>query len=103
MKTLQSLPALLGALMLAATVGCASTPTAESTGEYIDDTALTANVKAVMVNQPELNASEINVETYKGTVQLSGFVSSQADIDKAVAAARSINGVKSVTNDMRLK
>jgi|EP01034_Spumella_vulgaris_P037113 osmotically-inducible protein OsmY len=103
MKTLQSLPALLGALMLAATVGCASTPTAESTGEYIDDTALTANVKAAMVNQPELNASEINVETYKGTVQLSGFVSSQADIDKAVAAARSINGVKSVTNDMRLK
>ncbi|KQV84931.1 transporter [Massilia sp. Root351] len=103
MKTLQSLPALLGALMLAATVGCASTPTAESTGEYIDDTVLTANVKAAMVNQPELNASEINVETYKGTVQLSGFVSSQADIDKAVAAARSINGVKSVTNDMRLK
>ncbi|KQW87339.1 transporter [Massilia sp. Root418] len=103
MKTLQSIPTLLAALMLAATVGCASTPTSESTGEYIDDTALTANVKAAMVNQPELNASEINVETYKGTVQLSGFVSSQADIDKAVAAARSINGVKSVTNDMRLK
>ncbi|WP_377701165.1 BON domain-containing protein [Pseudoduganella sp. UC29_71] len=103
MRTLQSVPALLSALMLAAMVGCASTPTAESTGEYIDDTVLTANVKAAMVNQPELNASEINVETYKGTVQLSGFVSSQADIDKAVAAARSINGVKSVTNDMRLK
>lgn len=103
MRTLQSIPALLGALMLAATVGCASTPTAESTGEYIDDTVLTTNVKAAMVNQPELNASEINVETFKGTVQLSGFVSSQADIDKAVAAARSINGVKSVTNDMRLK
>jgi len=103
MKTLQSIPALLGALMLAATVGCASTSTADSTGEYIDDTALTANVKAAMVNQPELNASDINVETYQGTVQLSGFVSSQADIDKAVAAARSINGVKSVTNDMRVK
>ncbi|MYN11122.1 BON domain-containing protein [Pseudoduganella aquatica] len=103
MKPLQSLPALLGALLLAATVGCASTSTSESTGEYLDDTVLTANVKAAMVNQPDLKASEINVETYKGAVQLSGFVSSQEEIDKAVAAARSINGVKSVTNDMRLK
>ena len=103
MKILQSIPALLSTLLLAATVGCASTPVSESTGEYVEDTVLTTNVKAAMVNQPELNASEINVETYKGKVQLSGFVSSQADIDKAVAAARSINGVKSVTNDMRLK
>lgn len=103
MKILQSLPALLATLLLAATVGCASTPVPDSTGEYVDDTVLTTNVKAAMVNQPELNASEINVETYKGKVQLSGFVSSQADIDKAVAAARSINGVKTVRNDMRLK
>lgn len=103
MNTRQSIPALLGTLMLAATVGCASTSMPDSAGEHVDDTALTANVKAAMVNQPELNASEINVETYQGTVQLSGFASSQADIDKAVAAARSINGVKSVTNDLRLK
>lgn len=103
MKTFKSVPVLFSALAFAALTGCASTPTTESTGEYIDDVVLTTNVKAAMVNQPELNASEINVETYKGKVQLSGFVSSQADIDKAVAAARSINGVKSVTNDMRTK
>ncbi|SFU80191.1 BON domain-containing protein [Pseudoduganella namucuonensis] len=103
MKIVKSLPALLSALTLSALAACASTPTTESTGEYIDDSVVTANVKAAMVLQPELKASEINVETYKGAVQLSGFVSSQEDIDKAVAAARSINGVKSVTNDMRLK
>lgn len=103
MKNPKSLPALLSALVLGALVGCASTATTESTGEYIDDSVVTANVKAAMVLQPELKASEINVETYKGAVQLSGFVSSQEDIDKAVAAARGIHGVKSVTNDMRLK
>lgn len=103
MKTEKSLSALLSALILAAMVGCASTPMSESTGEYVDDVVLTTNVKAAMVNQPDLTASEINVETYKGAVQLSGFVASQAEIDKAVAAARSINGVKSVTNDIRLK
>lgn len=103
MKKFKSVPALLATLMLAATVGCASTSTSESTGEYIDDAIITTNVKAAMVNQPELKAREVNVETYKGEVQLSGFLSSQEDIDKAVAAARSINGVKSVKNDMRLK
>ncbi|MES2263328.1 MAG: BON domain-containing protein [Pseudomonadota bacterium] len=103
MKSHTYLPALLSALMLTISAGCASTATSESTGEYIDDAVVTTNVKAAMVNQPELKASEINVETYKGAVQLSGFVSSQAEIDKAVAAARSITGVRSVTNDMRLK
>jgi osmotically-inducible protein OsmY len=60
-------------------------------------------VKAAVFGEPSLKSAEINVETFKGVVQLSGFVSSQADINKAVAVARSVQGVKSVKNDMRLK
>jgi osmotically-inducible protein OsmY len=83
--------------------GCASTPTQEGTGEYIDDTLLTTKVKAMVFNEPTLKSAEINVETFKGVVQLSGFVSSQADINKAVEVASGVKGVKSVKNDMRLK
>ncbi len=75
----------------------------EGTGEYLDDTAITAKVKAAVLNEPTLKSAEINVETFKGIVQLSGFVSSQADINKAIEVARSVGGVKSVKNDMRLK
>jgi acetate kinase len=64
---------------------------------------LTTKVKAAIFNEPSLKSSEINVETFKGTVQLSGFVKYQADISKAVQVVRSVNGVKSVKNDMRLK
>lgn len=95
-------------LMLAAAAfttlgGCASTATQESTGQYMDDTAITTRVKAAIFNEPTLKSAEINVETFKGAVQLSGFVSSQADINKAVAVTQSISGVRSVKNDMRLK
>jgi osmotically-inducible protein OsmY len=83
--------------------GCASTPTQEGTGEYIDDTVLTTKVKAMVFNEPTLKSAEINVETFKGVVQLSGFVGSQADINKATEVARGVKGVKSVKNDMRLK
>ncbi len=75
----------------------------EGTGEYVDDTVITTKVKAAVFNEPTLKSAEINVETFKGVVQLSGFVSSQADISKAVEVARSVRGVKSVKNDMRLK
>jgi len=84
-------------------LGCASTPTREGTGEYVDDTVITTKVKAAIFNEPSLKVSEINVETFKGVVQLSGFVSSQDDINKAVAVARGVQGVKSVKNDMRVK
>ena len=84
-------------------VGCAGTRTQESTGQYLDDAAITTKVKAAILNDPELKVTEINVETYKGIVQLSGFVSSKADADKAVEVARGVKGVKSVQNDMRLK
>ena len=91
------------AVLLASLLGCASTPKHEGTGEYVDDTVITTKVKAAVFSEPSLKSAEINVETFKGVVQLSGFVSSQADISKAVEVARSVNGVKSVKNDMRLK
>lgn len=84
-------------------LGCASTAKQEGTGEYVDDTVITTKVKAAIFEEPTLKTSEINVETFKGIVQLSGFVSSSADINKAVEVTRRINGVKSVTNSMRLK
>ena len=90
-------------LVLASFLGCASTAKQEGTGEYFDDTVITANVKAAVLNEPTLKSAEINVETFKGAVQLSGFVSSQADINKAVEVTRTVAGVKSVKNDMRLK
>jgi len=83
--------------------GCAATPTQEGTGEYIDDTVITTKVKAAIFNEPSLKSAEINVETFKGTVQLTGFVSSRAAIDKAVEITRGVSGVTTVRNDMRLK
>ena len=97
------LSALFMAFMLATAVGCASTQKQEGTGEYIDDSVLTTKVKAAIFNEPTLKSAEINVETFKGVVQLSGFVSSQAAVNKAAEIARSISGVKSVKNDMRVK
>lgn len=91
------------ALALASALGCASTTTQEGTGEYVDDTVITSKVKAAIFGEPTLKSAEINVETFKGVVQLSGFVSSTADQRKAIDLARSVNGVKSVKDDMRLK
>lgn len=91
------------AVTLVSVVGCASTSTQSGTGEYVDDAVITTKVKAEIFNEPTLKSAEINVETFKGVVQLSGFVNSQADINKAVSLARSVKGVTSVKNDMRLK
>ena len=103
MKHFKFASTLVAALMLSSVVGCASTAKQESTGQYVDDSAITASVKAAIVNAPTLKVSEINVETFKGTVQLSGFVSSAENIATASSVARSVNGVKSVKNDLRLK
>jgi osmotically-inducible protein OsmY len=105
MKTLKIAATLITALMLSTVVGCASTSGAkhETPGQYIDDAAITTGVKAAILNAPTLKVSEINVETYKGVVQLSGFVSSAENIATASSVARSVNGVKSVKNDLRLK
>ena len=91
------------ALLFLSLIGCGSTATQESTGEYIDDAAITTKVKAAIFNEATLKSSEINVETYKGVVQLSGFVSSQAAIDTAMHITQKIKGVKSVHNSMKVK
>lgn len=95
--------AFLFAVLMLAMAGCASTATKEGTGEYIDDTVITTRVKAAIFDESTLKSAEINVETFKGAVQLSGFVGSQARINKASELAASIKGVKSVKNDMRVK
>src|SRR5450631_53843 len=99
----RKLATLIGILFVAVALGCASAAKQEGTGEYVDDTVITTKVKAAILNEPTLKSAEINVETFKGVVQLSGFVSSSAAESTAVAVARKVEGVKSVKNDMRLK
>jgi osmotically-inducible protein OsmY len=90
-------------ILLTFFVGCASTSKREGTGEYVDDTVITTKVKAAILDTPSLKTNEINVETFKGVVQLSGFVNSKEDINQATEVARKVKGVTSVKNDMRLK
>jgi osmotically-inducible protein OsmY len=103
MKTIQRATSLLSIIAVAGLMGCASTATSESTGQYIDDTTITTKVKAAILEQPTLKSAEINVETFKGVVQLSGFVSSQDNVITAMNTAKSVKGVSSVKNDMRVK
>ena len=103
MQNFTRISVLVAAVALTALAGCASTQNRESTGQYIDDTAITTSVKAAIFNEPGLKSSEINVETFKGRVQLSGFVSSRASVDRAVQVAQGVKGVSSVANDMRVK
>jgi osmotically-inducible protein OsmY len=90
-------------LTLLIVAGCASSPKNEGMGEYVDDSVLTGKVKAAILDDPSLSSAEINVETFKGEVQLSGFVNSRADIGKAIEVTRAVSGVRTVKNDMRLK
>ena len=90
-------------MLMVAFVACASTRTQESTGEYVDDSVITTKVKALLAEDDFLKSFEIGVETFKGTVQLSGFVDSQKAIDKAVEITRSVKGVKSVKNNLNVK
>lgn len=90
-------------VVLGLAVGCAATRQQASTGQYIDDSVITAKVKAAVFDDPTLSSAEINVETFKGAVQLSGFVGSYAEINRAVVLARGIEGVTVVTNDMKVK
>jgi len=103
MKTFQRAISMLSIVAVTGIIGCASTAKSESTGQYVDDTTLTTKVKTAIFEQPTLKSAEINVETFKGVVQLSGFVSSQENVNTAMATARSVPGVSSVKNDMRLK
>ena len=84
-------------------MACASTPTRESTGEYVDDSVITTKVKSLLAADDFLKSFQISVETYKGTVQLSGFVNSRQAADKADQITRNVQGVKSVKNDLVVK
>ena len=90
-------------LLLLTAVGCASSQKHEGSGEYVDDSVITSKIKTELLNAPGLSSTDINVETFKGIVQLSGFASSRADINQAVTIARGVGGVKSVKNAIRLK
>jgi osmotically-inducible protein OsmY len=104
MKTAQRIAtAVFTATLAFSVVGCASTATKESAGEYVDDAAITAKVKASIFNEPTLKSTEINVETFKGDVQLSGFVAQPQDAQRAAEIARGVKGVTSVKNDIRVK
>ncbi|NLC71970.1 MAG: BON domain-containing protein [Desulfuromonadaceae bacterium] len=86
--------------VMVAFMGCASTDKRSGTGEYIDDTVITAKVKSAIFSDPDLKVFQINVETFKGVVQLSGFVDSARDLKKAEDVARAVEGVVSVKNDL---
>lgn len=94
---------LAAALAATALTACAGSATRESTGEYIDDSVITTKVKAKFFDNPQVRAMSINVETYKGVVQLSGFAASETERSRAVELARTVPGVKSVHNDIILK
>ena len=93
MQRIKTLTTLFSTMVLLATLGCASTRTHEGTGEYVDDSVITTKVKAAIFHEPGLKVSEVQVETFKGVVQLSGLVSSRADINGAVRVASAVNGV----------
>jgi hyperosmotically inducible protein len=97
--------ALLATLMGAglALGGCASTDTQRGTGETIDDAAITAKVKAALVDNDVVEAGEVNVTTYRGVVQMSGFVDSNEEKTQATQAAKSVSGVKDVRNDLKVQ
>jgi len=89
----------LATSLLVSLAACAPTPTREGTGEYIDDSVITGKVKAAFAADPMVKATQVQVETFKGTVQLSGFVDSRESAQRAVEIARSVKGVQSVKND----
>ena len=90
-------------MLIASFMACASTSKQSGTGEYVDDSVITTKVKSLLAADDFLKSFEISVETYKGIVQLSGFVDSQKAVDTAGQIARSVGGVKSVKNNLNVK
>jgi osmotically-inducible protein OsmY len=103
MNMLKRLSAALIAASMLFVIGCASSPTQENASEYMSDAKITTRVKAAIFNEPTLKVAQINVETYKRVVQLTGFVNSNSDINTAGAVARAVLGVDEVKNDIRLR
>ncbi|AJJ20539.1 MULTISPECIES: BON domain-containing protein [Yersinia] len=104
MKLFKTLSALCIAVIMAmAVAACAPTPKSEGTGGYLDDTVVTTKVKSALLAEKNLKSTEVSVETFKGRVQLSGFVSSRQDANRAVQITRTVPGVKSVSDKMQIK
>jgi osmotically-inducible protein OsmY len=103
MKFSQRFNAACAALMVAALTACAPTAKHEGTGEYVDDSVITTKVKAAFAQDEQVKATQVKVETFKGTVQLSGFVDSRAEAERAAQLARQVNGVKAVKDDTVVK
>ena len=99
-RTLRGFALFLSALLFVALAGCAGDAKKSSTGELVDDTVITTKVKAALLNDPHTKVLQVSVETFRGTVQLSGFVESRAVAANAVRVARSVSGVKAVKDDM---
>lgn len=93
----------VGLVLIATFMGCASTSQREGTGEYFDDSVITTKVKTAILGDPDLKVMQINVETFKGKVQLSGFVDSRQSVERAAEVARSVKGVVAVKNDLLVK
>lgn len=103
MRNTGTMALLVAVLMLATASGCASGGPGQAAERQVDDASVSASVKAAIAGEPLLKGSEIQVDTNQGVVQLSGFVSSAEDVATAAAVARTVRGVKSVRNDLRLK
>ena len=99
-KLLQS--AVLGVVLITASA-CSTSPNARSVGTVVSDATISTKVKAALAGDPDVKAIDVQVETYKGTVQLSGFVSSRENVTRAVDLARRVDGVRSVKNDLIVK
>ena len=91
------------AISAANLVGCASTPTQESAGEYTSDSVVTTHVKTMLLADANLKSYDISVKTYRGQVELSGFVDSVNQISRAIVVARGVDGVGGVTNALQIK
>lgn len=103
MKKTNYIAAVLIAVMCTLALGCASTRTQESTGEYVSDTWITTKIKTSLAKDSVVKSTEVNVEKFKGAVQLSGFVTSKAAMDQAMVIANNVEGVTSVKNGMQVK
>ena len=97
------IPFLVLLMLIATFAACAATRTQESTGEYVDDSVITTKVKSLLAEDDFLKSFQISVESFKGTVQLSGFVNSQKAVDRADEITRSVKGVQSIKNNLIVK
>jgi hypothetical protein len=103
MRTFSKLPAFMAAVGLTVLAGCHVTDDDVTVGEAIDDTVINGKVEAALIDDEELSALDINVDVREGVVQLSGFVDDRSDISRATDVASTVEGVRSVRNDLVLK